>query len=222
MTTSGLFGGARSPSCSKTLSKVRSKSNVVQSAVEINRWVACTPSVAEVRPRHCPACDAASQPVGAPTVLWGHGLRTRQIRGPLAADGAPVQVVVEARRYQCQACHAVITVLPLGVARRRLYSRLAIALALFLWSTAGFSSTAVRGRCSPLRHVGPSAAEGWIQLRRWAHRCEELFPAVRGNPDGASLTVATVIDAVAALAPPGLRLAVPAAQVFAGAARAGR
>ena len=49
------------------------------------------PSVEEVRPARCPDCGVASKPVGGGVVVQGHGLRTRQLRGPQAPReaGAP-------------------------------------------------------------------------------------------------------------------------------------
>ena len=52
--------------------------------------------------------------------LWGHGLRTRQVRGPLAPGEKPVLVTVDGRRYQCQMCDAIIIVEPRSVLRYRL------------------------------------------------------------------------------------------------------
>jgi hypothetical protein len=94
-----------------------------------------------------------------------------------------------ARRYRCQSCGAVIVVLPRGVIRRRLYSAGAIAIALALWAVTGLAPAAVRARVSPHRIVGPTAAEGWASLRRWARsvRGGRLFPVVRTLPTGSSL-----------------------------------
>ena len=96
---------------------------------------------------------------------------------------------VLARRYRCQGCGAVIVVVPRSVVGRRLYSAGAIALALAAWAVNGQTPTAVRGRVSPHRLVGPTAASGWASLRRWARavRAGRLFPVVRASPESATL-----------------------------------
>jgi hypothetical protein len=162
--------------------------------------------------------------MGAGIVLHGHGLRDRQVRGPLSPGTKPVEVIIRARRYQCQECGAVSIVVPLGVAGRRLYSLMAIGLALFLWSTMGLSSPVVRTQCSPWKQVGPSAMEGWVQLRRWGRAFPSLFPKVRGpatHSGGVRGDLVTGLAALAAFAPPGMRSAPESAQVFTGAALAG-
>jgi hypothetical protein len=100
---------------------------------------------------------------------------------------------------------------------------MAIGVALFLWSMTGLSSSAVRMRCSPWKHVGPSAMEGWVQLRRWHRAFPSLFPKVR-SPEtlaGPHKDLALSVAVLAAFAPPGMRSASELAQVFAGAALAG-
>ena len=72
-------------------------------------------------------------PVGAPLVLHGHGTREREIRGPVAPGQPPVSVLVTVRRYQCQPCRVVLTVVPRSMLARRRYSAAAIAFALALW-----------------------------------------------------------------------------------------
>jgi len=72
-------------------------------------------------------------------------------------------------------------VVPGGILRRRLYSAVAIALALVVWSIEGKTPAEVRARVSPWRIVGPAAAAAWASLRRWAKavRGGRLFPVVR-------------------------------------------
>jgi hypothetical protein len=109
-------------------------------------------------------------------------------------------------------------VVPLGVAGQRLYSRLAIGLALFLWSVVGLSSAEVRRQCSPWRHVGPSAAEGWAQLRRWSRALDALFPKVPRSGEAPSRTsVASVVRALSGFAQTGEFHPSEAAAVFDGA-----
>src|SRR5690606_12136827 len=50
--------------------------------------------------------------------LVGHGLRERQVLGPLSASGAPEQVVLLVRRYRCRGCEAIVMSMPRGVLRR--------------------------------------------------------------------------------------------------------
>ncbi len=53
------------------------------------------PSVQEARPGQCPHCEVASRPVGGPLNLHGHGVRDRQLRGPLD----PQLLSLSLRRY---------------------------------------------------------------------------------------------------------------------------
>jgi len=61
----------------------------------------------------------------------------RQQRGPLESHGDPVEIDIQVRRYRCQACGAVILVVPRGVIARRVYSGRAIGLALALFGSVG-------------------------------------------------------------------------------------
>lgn len=134
------------------------------------------PSCAAARPGVCPCCGAAAQPLGGPLVVVGHGVVERQVLGPRAPGGAPVQVVVTLRRYRCRACEAVLTVGPRGLLRGRWYGAGAIGQALALYAR-GATSVLVRGQTSPSRIVGRSARECWVTLTRWldAARRGELF-----------------------------------------------
>ena len=114
------------------VSKNRSGASVVQSAIRIKVWQQQLPTVEEVRPGRCPACKAASCPVGRAHQLHGHGTRKRQVRGPSGPGQPAATVEILARRYRCILCGAVIVVVPQEVRARRLYSASAIGLAL-LW-----------------------------------------------------------------------------------------
>lgn len=136
--------------------------------------------------------------------LHGHGLRERDQWGPVELGAPPAVIGIRARRYRCLGCGAVIVVVPRGVARRRLYSAGAIALALAAWAVSGQTPAAVRGRVSPHRIIGPTAASGWASLRRWSRavRAGRLFPVVRASPESATLRqvaarAATTLAAVA-------------------------
>jgi len=138
---------------------------IVYRALEVKDWLQRPPSVEEARPGRCPRCDAAGRPVGGPVGLHGHGLRDRQVRGPLAIGAAATETVIGCRRYRCTTCGAVITVVPCGIEPRRHYGRAAICIALALWALAGWSAMAVRQRVGTWKNP---AATSWRTLRRWA------------------------------------------------------
>ena len=145
----------------------RSDDRFCEKAIEVKAWVKSPPSVEVARPQRCPACGEAGYPAGGVPGLVGHGLRERQVRGPLASGEAPVTATLRLRRYRCRGCGAVVAVGPRGLLRRRLYAAPGIALALALWSVAGETARRVRAEVSPWRTVGP-AVRGWVTLRRWA------------------------------------------------------
>jgi hypothetical protein len=183
----------------------RSKIRIVQSALDVKRWMERPPTVDEVRPARCPACEAPSRPVGGLLGLHGHGLRERHQWGPAVLGAAAAVVAILARRYQCQPCGAVVLVVPRGILRRRLYSAGAVALALALWSVAELAPAEVRRRVSPFTILGATAAAGWASLRRWSRavRAGRLFPVVRALPAEASLrqAAARAATTLAACAP---------------------
>jgi hypothetical protein len=173
--------------------------------LDVKRWMERPPTVDEVRPGRCPACEAPSRPVGGLLGLHGHGLRERHQWGPVVLGAAATVIAILARRYQCQPCGAVVLVVPRDILRRRLYSAGAIALALALWGVAGLAPPEVRRRVSPFAIVGATAAAGWASLRRWtgAVRARRLFPIVRALPGEASLrqVAARAATTLAAYAP---------------------
>lgn len=190
----------------------------MRTAVAIKSWIAQTPSVDEVRPVRCAGCGAASRPVGGPLNVHGQGLMQRQVRGVLDVDGEPGVYALEVRRYECQRCGAVMTVVPAGMLARRQYSASSIALALHLWLTLGLSDRAVRDRVCAWRRRGRSA-RGWAQLYRWARQSASLFALLRPPPSGSPSTSARyVLTTLRALAPVALSSAPMALQVFEGAA----
>lgn len=71
---------------------------------------------------------------GQGVTLVGHGVRLRQVRGPVTAEGAAEVVTVVTRRYRCRACGAVIAVVPRGIVARRHFSASAIGLGLLLYA----------------------------------------------------------------------------------------
>jgi len=75
-------------------------------------------------------------------------------------------------------------VLPRGVTARRHYSAEAIGLAMVLYGLLGLSCVQTRGRISPYKHVGDTAAAQWATLRRWVRAIDDgrLFKVVRPCP----------------------------------------
>jgi len=189
---------------------------LICTAVAIKSWIAQTPSVDEVRPTRCAGCGAASRPVGGRLVVHGQGLLERQVRGVLEVDGEPGVVVIAVRRYECQSCRAVMTVVPAGMLARRQYSASSIALALYLWLALGMSDRTVRARVCAWQVRGRSG-RGWAQLYRWARSAATLFrmPRLTSTSDTALRVLATL----RALAPVALTTAPIALQIFSGAAR---
>lgn len=161
----------------------------VRSPWGLERWLEQLPSVEGVRPKHCPRCGAASQPVGKGVVVQGHGVRRRQVLGP-AQPGGPAQCrEVQVRRYRCRACKSTCTVAPREVVAHRLYAVTAVAWALALWALAGQSLSAVRQQVSPWTRVGASTAGSWRTVRAWLAAVQQgrLLSRVRGRPSAPGL-----------------------------------
>ncbi len=204
----------------------QSSLRIVHPAIDVKQWLARPPSVEAVRPSRCPGCGAASHPPGLPLVLHGHGLRSREQRGPLEPGARPVSVEVFCRRYQCQRCSAVVLVAPRGVLARRLYSASAIALALSLWAVMGVSEEQVRQRTSPWipsQRDEEGVVDHWPSLWRWSRALTRgrLFgppAAARASPTLRG-TAAQVVSWLAGHAPVRARDHGFAAQAFAGAAQ---
>ena len=204
--------------------KNRSHGTVIQSEISLKHWIAQTPTVAEARPAACPGCKAASCPVGAGIQVHGHGLRERQVRGPLAPGEKAVVIGVPGRRYRCVVCGAVFLVVPREVLPRRQYSAAAIGFALALFGLVGLTAIAVRLQISPSTVLGFDAMTGWVTLRRWAKavktRC--LFPSVPAAEPAATLrtVAARAATALAASADPTTRHLPLEQRAFLGAAHA--
>jgi len=160
----------------------RSTSRILGIDIDIKVWLAHLPSVEEARPGKCHQCGAASRTGGA-IGLHGHGLRERQVRGPLEPGGEPRLICLWLRRYLCTSCKATMTVGPKALRVFRLFSAPAIALALALWAVAGHSAPAVRAAVNPLGEAGAASARTWVTLRRWAADARRLFSEVRPWPD---------------------------------------
>ena len=159
---------------------------------------------------------------GGPRGLHGHGIRVRQLRGPLWPDAEPEVAVVAVRRYRCRGCGAVVTVAPAAAMARRHYSRAGIALALARFGLLGEPAAEVRRRVSPWRIVGAAAAGTWATVKRWARAAGAGQLRLAGSrPTAAGLTVreqaARAAQAAVGAAPPALRALDLAAQAFYGA-----
>lgn len=204
--------------------KERSKNRVVQSHLDLNRWMADLPAVEDVRPGRCPCCDAPSRPSGEPLVIIGHGLRDRQQRGPLLPDVEPVEITIRIRRYRCKRCEAVIVVVPSGVLYRRLFTVVAIGWALALFALVGLPLAVVRERTSPWSKVGHTAFGRWTQLGRWVRATKEkkLFSQVRPWPEAWTprKSAERIASTIAGYAPPGFKHEAIETQVFWGAMHA--
>ena len=189
-----------------------------QADISLKSWQQTEPTVDEARPAHCPHCGAAGHRPGRPRQLHGHGLRERQVRGPLTPDGQPEVIVVRVRRYRCSRCGSTCTVAPRELIAGRLYSQPAIGLAMLLYGVGYRSQSEVRSRISPWRDVGAGASHRWATLNRWlrAIRDKLLLPVVRRIPVDFSCRAAAerVATTLAAMAPPALRHRPLAEQLF--------
>lgn len=195
----------------------------VGSNIEFSVWIASTPTVDEARPAHCPKCDRASRSVSAGLLLWGHGIRARQIRGPVSPDAKADIREVTLRRYVCRNCGAVILVGPKVIRPRHLFLLSSIALALALWSVEKLSASEVRRRVNPYTIVGPTVF-GWLMLRRWAAAIRErrLFTCVPACPPDWPLrrVAQRATETLASLGPSGVSSQSVLSRVCAGAALA--
>ena len=206
------------------MTEERSPIRLVQSDIEIKYWMRELPSVDDVRPAWCPCCSSASQEPGRALGLQGHGVREREVRGPLEPWGRPTTVWVGCRRYQCQHCSAVMLVVPRGIVRHRLFSIGAIAWGLWLFGVGKLPPVQVRKAVSPWQVLGATAAAGWAQLRRWARdvrrgRLLGGLPAAVGA--GLRAVAQRAAMALAALAPPAAWDAPPHEKLWQGALHAG-
>jgi hypothetical protein len=195
---------------------------IVYSTIPVKKWAEALPSAGQARPGRCSRCGAASQPLGASLGLHGHGVRWRQVRGPASATGEPETITVAVRRYLCQRCGGVTTVLPGGLCARRHYSASAIGLALCLFGLMGHSIEETRARVCTWR--AGFDLNRWTTLRQWvtAVSVGRLLPCItvwRQWTDGASLR-AGAERAAACLCSLALRTGTIAELAFAGAALA--
>lgn len=198
----------------------RSGQGIVHSEVDVKKWAEQLPSVQAVRPRCCSGCGAASCPYGQPIVLLGHGTRERQVRGPLWPGMKPEVLVVRVRRYRCQRCGAITTVLPRGLVARRHYSGGAIALGLLLLGVRGQPMQQVR-RAVCAWQVSFESPGQWNTVSKWLQAISEkrLYPQVRPWPPAFGLRqkAERVATTLLSYAPPSLGCRELDEQVFMGA-----
>lgn len=203
----------------KTLEEIRDVEGVVRFAGEVNAW---PPSVDAARP---PLCRRCGQPAceGGRKHIHGNGQRRRLARGPPDPCEPAAARKRFCRRYECQACGAVVIVVPADTAPRKHFTGAAIAMALALWGLCRQSAAQVRRRVNDRRQRG-FGAPGWRSLARWAGQIEdgELFAPFGLRVSGDPLDVARrAAQALCGWAPPGLRRAPLEHQAFAGACHVG-
>ena len=138
--------------------------------------------------------------------MQGHGLRSRQLRGPSAPHEMPEVTVVWTRRYRCIRCGAVLTVAPAETLSRRLYSAAAIAWSLALYGLSLLAPGTVRELVSPWRVVAASSATRWRTLSRWCAAAAgglftRLSPPTGGTARQVAAAAATAISACAVPVP---------------------
>jgi hypothetical protein len=138
-------------------------------------------------------------------VVHGQGLQRRQVRGLLDEEGVAGVFELSVRKYECQACRAVMTVVPRGVLPGRQYTAPSIALALWLWVAAGVSAVAVRGRVCAWGSAGRGGVRGWMQLYRWVQGAASLFAlprpiSIAGTARETALRVVMMVSALGLVA----------------------
>jgi hypothetical protein len=140
------------------------------------------------------------------------------VRGPEAPEATPRLGVIRVRRYRCQRCEAVITVVPREVLARKHFSGAAIALAIALFGHCGLPARQVRTRVSPWRMVGAAAHASWASLRRWITAAinGRLFPGMtpRSWPGTWRQRAAKLAAVLSAYAPVAMRGAPLEEQAF--------
>lgn len=134
---------------------------------------------------------------------------------------SPCDRVIEARRYACQECPAVLTVVPRETVPRRHYAAPALALALTLYGLCGQSHAEVRAALSSDAVVGVHAERRWCTLSRWIDAVAErtLFATlpVMQATQGRRVIAGRAAMAIGAHAPPSLQASAPAERAFFGA-----
>jgi hypothetical protein len=141
--------------------------------LDVKFWALASVDAPTARPARCPLCEAPGPQPGGRSLLHGHGVRVRRLRGPDTAAGEPTEFEVLVRRYACQRCRAIITVGPRGLLPYKRYTAMAIGLALWLWSVWRLTDANVRRAACPIAETGVSRPERWTTLRRWARAARD-------------------------------------------------
>lgn len=175
----------------------QSSTGILRNAIPVKKWTDVFPSVDRVRPGRCPRCGHAAREPGRPLGLHGHGSRTRQLRGPLTALAPSKEIEIRLRRYRCQSCGVAMSVGPAGVLTRRLFTAMAIGLALALWS-GGASDAEVRSEIGTWSVVGAMAFVRWNSLWRWvlAAGAGGLWPSIHVTTEWTRHEVAKRVSAI--------------------------
>lgn len=180
---------------------------MLASSLAVNAFRGVPPPCDAARPSHCPRCAQPARPVGAARGLHGHGVRSRQQRGPPEPGAPPAVSLLVVRRYRCVHCGATCTVAPADVLPRKLFSGPAIAMALTLWALLAAAAHTVGARVNPWTATTRTAREGWPSLPRWA--CDPtVFAWLRRHldvPGPARAQAAQLAQALVGHAPPGAR-----------------
>lgn len=134
-------------------------------------------------------------------MLHGHGVRERLVVGPTDLGGRPREVVVMARRYECQGCGVVVMVVPRGVLPRLRYSLVAVVTALGAWGYEGRAGWRVRAEVSPWASSGDERMHGWRSLGRWVSGlvASGLYVDATAPPRTRAGAIATQLAALAPL-----------------------
>ena len=144
--------------------KERSPTNLIQKAIAFKHWLSGPPPIEAARPTRCPWCPVPARETGGLGIV-GHGVRTREVRGPERPMGPPRSVVIHCRRCRCQSCRAILTVVPMEVGFRHRYALPAMLWAIALYGLDGLLARSVRRRVSPDRMRAEESR--WRQLGRW-------------------------------------------------------
>jgi len=158
----------------------RSKHGIVHCPIDVKFWLSSTPTVEQARPACCPHCGRAGHPVGGLVGLVGHGVRQRQLRGPLEPGPRSAVVILVVRRYRCRWCRHTVTVVPRGVVALRHYGGYAIAAAFWMYGMGNQSIEQTRDVIG----AGDRCEAGWPSLGRWADAVAsgQMFRGVRAPP----------------------------------------
>jgi hypothetical protein len=162
----------------------RSDTRIIHSSIDVKFWAEAPPSCSAVRPASCPGCGAASREPGRALRIVGHGVRGRDLEGPVEPGQVPVSTTILARRYRCLECGAVVVVVPRGMSRALRYTLDAIGYALALWGYARATAEQSRRAVSTAKARGFSGPEQWSSLRRWASGATRIFGARAPSRDG--------------------------------------